>query len=191
VYAKKYKGDFSFGNLFIIDARNSDKTYTYFAKEGAIRDNVLVLTEGERIEIDFTDHSDSVMHFRSYSYDLREILKAEKKTTQPNEKFLKELYNSEESVAERALFHQKITSPLLAVIFPIFSFLLILTAPYSRKPSYRRMFFLILIITAFQGSYFWIANAAAKDSAFIRLNYILIGLSAIISAILITIKRRF
>jgi lipopolysaccharide export system permease protein len=190
VYAQKYNGDFSFGNLFIVDARNSDKTYTYFAKEGAIRDNILILTEGERIEIDFTDHSDSVMHFRSYSYDLREILKAEKKTTQPNEKFLDELYNSVESVAERALFHQKITSPLLAVIFPLFSFLLILTAPYSRKPSYRRMFFLILLITAFQGSYFWIANAAAKNLAFIRLNYILIGFSAILSVILIAMKRR-
>jgi lipopolysaccharide export system permease protein len=92
VYAQTYNGDFFFGNLFIVDARNSNKTYTYFAKEGTVRDNVLTLTEGERIEIDFTEHSNSVMHFQSYNYDLREILKAEKKTMQPNEKFLNELY---------------------------------------------------------------------------------------------------
>jgi hypothetical protein len=68
---------------------------------------------------------------------------------------------------------------------------MILTAPYARKPSHRRILLLIFSIIAYQGSYFWIANAAAKNSDFIRLNYIFVGSSLIALAFLIAIKRRF
>lgn len=191
VYGREYNGDFFFGDLFIVDARNPDKTYTYFAKKGTVSDNVLTLTEGERIEIDFVNHSNSVMHFQSYSYDLREILKSEKKNMQPNEKFLDELCRSKGSAEENALFHQKITSPLLAAIFSLFAFLMILTTPYSRKPSHRRVLLLMFGIIAFQGSYFWIANAAAKNANFILLNYILVGFSLASLIFFTAAKRRF
>jgi lipopolysaccharide export system permease protein len=192
VYAQKYNGDFCFGNLFIIDARNPHKTYTYFAKEGMICNNILTLTEGERFEIDFINHANSVMGFKSYSYDLREILKMERKITQPNEKFLGELYaGASKSIEEKALFHQKITSPLLAAIFSLLSFLLILTTSYTRKPSHWRILLLIFAIIVFQGSYFWITNASAKNLEFVRLNYMLTGVSAIILAISTVMKRKF
>jgi lipopolysaccharide export system permease protein len=190
VYAQKYNGDFFFGNLFIIDSRNPEKTYTYFAKSGTIRDNILMLSEGERIENNLIDHTNSIMHFQSYNYDLREILKVEKKTAQPNEKFLDELFYANESISEKALFHQKITSPLLALIFSMLAFLMILMAPYSRNPSSWRILLLVFIIIMFQGSYFWISNAAAKDLKFVHLNYTLICSSIIVFIVSIVVKCR-
>jgi lipopolysaccharide export system permease protein len=183
VYAQKYIGDFFFGNLFIVDARNSEKVYSYFAKSGTIKDNILILTNGERIEVDFLTRQNSVMHFQSYHCDLKKILKVQKKSAQPNEKYLNELLQKceDESLSkiQKALFHQKITSPLLAGIFPIISFLLIMLAPYTRKHSSFRMTLLIAIVVLFQGSYFWIANAAAKTPQFNALNYALIIFSIV------------
>jgi lipopolysaccharide export LptBFGC system permease protein LptF len=190
VYAKKYVGNFFFGDLYVIDSRNPEKTYSYFAKIGTIRNNALSLIEGERIEIDFTSKKNSIMRFKSYNCDLKEILKAERKAAQPNEKFINELYKDKSDPAERALFHQKITSPLLAGIFCAFSYLLILLAPYSRKRSNWRMIFLSALIMCFQGSYLWIANAAVRNPDFIKLNYILIFASIIILAALIARDRK-
>jgi lipopolysaccharide export system permease protein len=194
VYAQKYEGDFSFKNIFIIDARNPEKTYSYFAESGTIRNNILTLINGERMEIDFLNHRDSVLYFQSYSYNLREILKIEKKSAQPNEKYIHELLqvDGDESVTktQTALFHQKITSPLLAGIFPMFSFLLILLAPYSRRFSYLRMIILMVIIVVLQGSYLWITNAAAKNPEFIKLNYAMIIFATIMPITLILGKRK-
>lgn len=192
IYAQRYMGDFSFENLFIIDVRNPGNTYSYFAESGKIQDNTLILMDGERIEVDFINHKNSIMHFKLYNYDLKKVLKIEKKTAQPNEKYIRELLqeNKNTDVAKtfEALFHQKITSPLLAIIFPLLSFLLILLAPYVRHHQHKEMALLIAIIIVFQGSYFWIANAAAKNLEFVKLNYTLV-ISSLIILITLIIRR--
>jgi lipopolysaccharide export system permease protein len=194
VYAQKYRGDFFFENIFIVDARNPERVYGYFAQSGTIKDNTLILTRGERMEVGVLDHRNSIMYFQSYNYNLSEILKIEKKSTQPNEKYIHELLqkNEDESTSklQRALFHQKITSPLLAIVFPMFSFLLTVLAPYSRRFSYVRMMILMIIILVFQGSYFWITHAAAKNSEFTPLNYLLMFFAIITPIILIIRKRK-
>ena len=191
IYAQGYIGDFSFGNLFVVDARNPENVFSYFAESGTIRDNILFLANGERVEVDFVNHKNSIMHFKSYSHDLKEILGMEKRSAQPNEKYIHELLleNNDETATKMslALFHQKITSPLLAAIFPMLSFLLILLTPYARR-YYWRTILLIAIIILFQGSYFWIANAAEKNLDFIKLNYALMGSSLTVLTMLIIKK---
>jgi lipopolysaccharide export system permease protein len=182
VYAQEYAGNFFFKNLFITDARNPEKTHSYFARSGTIRNNVLMLTEGERIEIDFTNHKNSIMRFKSYNYDLKEILKAKRNSPQPNEKFVDELLREDGDVSTKALLHQKITSPLLAIIFPLLSFLLVLLAPYARRRSSWKIILLTAVVIMFQGGYFWIANAAGNNLEFAKLNYILIVSSIVIIA---------
>jgi hypothetical protein len=68
---------------------------------------------------------------------------------------------------------------------------MILTTPYSRKPSHRRILLLMFGIITFQGSYFWIANAAAKNANFILLNYALVGFSLASLIFFTAAKRRF
>jgi lipopolysaccharide export system permease protein len=194
IYAQKYLGNFFYENLFIIDTRNSEKICSYFAESGIIQNNILALTNGERIEIDFLHHKNSIMRFQSYNYDLKDILKTGKKPSQPNEKYMDELLQENEDEATskmlKALFHQKITSPLLAGIYAMLAFLLILLAPYARKLSNWRTIILMAIIIIFQGSYFWLANAAAKNLEFAKLNYILVIFSALVLIALIIKKRR-
>ncbi len=176
VYAQEYVGNFSFRSLFILDLRDPKKSYSYYAKSGSIKNNTLFLENGERIEIDDITKKNSITRFKNYQYDLREILNVEKKSAQPNEKFMRELLandtgNDAINMTQVALFHQKITSPILAFIFSLLSFLMVLMAPYKRGRRYFRIFILITLIVIFQGTYFWVTNAAARDFVFININY--------------------
>jgi lipopolysaccharide export system permease protein len=194
VYAKGYGGNFVLKDIYIVDSRDPEKISSYFAESGTIKDNVLVLENGEHIEIIFKDFRKSIMHFDSYNYDLKEILDVEGRITQPTEMYLHELLmdnpDKVKEVAQKALFHQKITSPLLVGIFSLLAFLLVMLAPYSRKTSYFRRSFLIISIIVIQGSYSWIANAAANQSFFIYLNYLLLISLVLVLLSLIYKKRK-
>ncbi|MCR5225312.1 MAG: LptF/LptG family permease, partial [Alphaproteobacteria bacterium] len=100
VYAQTYAGKLHFRNIFIIDSRSSNKSTSYFAKLGVIKNNTLYLNNGEQIEIDFSSHRSSAMSFASYSYDLKQILNSKKKTAQPNEKFANELLEDSENTEQ-------------------------------------------------------------------------------------------
>jgi lipopolysaccharide export LptBFGC system permease protein LptF len=175
VYAQQYKGNFLFENIYIIDRRNVEKTHCYYAKSGTIKNNILLLTDGEQIEIDQMGDRHSIVKFKSYQHNLRDLLANEKKSSQANEKFMDELLHDTnddtQNKLQRALFHQKIASPLLAIIFPLLSFLFVLLAPYKRKSSYVRMPALVSAIVFVQGTFFWMANASAQNPIFIAFNY--------------------
>jgi lipopolysaccharide export system permease protein len=195
VYAQEYIGNFFFRNIFIVDSRSKNKSCSYFSRSGSIRKNMLTLTDGERIEVDVASKKSSVTRFKSYQYDLKEILNNIKRPAQPNEKFMHELLledsgSDQVNTSLRALFHQKITSPLLTIVFSLMSFFMIALAPYRRKTKYIRMTMLIAMIIVFQGTYFWIANAAAKNLKFVDFNYILISISIVALTMLIFIKNR-
>jgi lipopolysaccharide export LptBFGC system permease protein LptF len=195
VYAKEYAGNFFFKNIFIVDSRNGSKIRSYFSKSGSIRQNMLILTDGECIEIDSVSKKNSVTRFKSYQTDLQKILNNIRRPAQPNEKFIHELLieNLEDkkmNTSQLALFHQKITSPLLSIVFSLMAFLMTVLATYSRRMRYTRMTLLITIIIIFQGTYFWIANAAAKDLKFVNANYMLIAVFIVASSILIFVKNR-
>lgn len=195
VYAQEYIGNFSFRNLFVLDLREPQKSFSYYAQNGSIKNNMLFMENGERIEVDDQAKKNSITRFKSYQYDLREILNAERKAAQPNEKYMKELLanNSGDAamnMAQVALFHQKMTSPILAYIFSLLSFLLVLMAPYKRGRKYFRIFVLVVLIVVFQGTYFWVANAAAKDLMFVKFVYTLVVIPILILPLLIFLKNR-
>jgi lipopolysaccharide export system permease protein len=195
IYAREYVGNSYFRDIFIIDVRNPEKTYSYYAEHGAIRNNVLMLVKGERIEIDLQTHRDSIAQFQSYNCNLKEVLSMENKPPQPNEKFIHELLqesgNGPETTAQKALFHQKMLSPLLAFIFSLLAFFMILQSPYRRKPTIFRMGCLVFTIVLFQGIFFWIANTSARSPELIALNYGVVGGSFLALIILIGQKRKF
>jgi lipopolysaccharide export system permease protein len=194
IYANRYVGNLYFMDVFIIDARNADKTYAYFAKSGTIRNNILMLVHGERIDIDFETHKNSLLYFKAYNCNLKEIFQTENRAAQANEKFIYELLtkndDEELTLTQTALFHQKMTAPMLAIIFSLLAFILIILAPYRRKSSYLGMVALVSIIIIIQGTFFWIANASAKEPKFISLNYALIAFAISILIVLIARCRR-
>ena len=195
VYAKKYLGDFTFKDVFVLDLRDSEKKYSYYAQTGSIRNNMLLMRSGERIEIDEKSHKNSITKFDSYQYDLKEILKEKRKKVQPNEKYMTELLirdTEDESTykTQVAMFHQKMASPLLSFVFAMLSFLLILMPSYRRRQRNIGLLFLIILIVVFQGTFFGIANAAAKDLKFVKYIYALVAIPIASLPILILLKNR-
>ncbi|MDR3180066.1 MAG: LptF/LptG family permease [Holosporaceae bacterium] len=188
VYAQQYKGNFLFGNIFVIDRRCTEKTHCYYAKSGTVKNNMLLLMDGEQIEVDQIGHRHSIIKFESYQHNLQNILSTVKKTSQANEKFMNELLQDTnddiQNKLQRALFHQKMMSPSLTLIFALLSFLLLLLSPYRRKPSYIRMLTLTFAIIFVQGTFFWMANAAAKNPIFIAFNYTFIVFLILVPLIL-------
>lgn len=182
IYAQKYSGNFIFENLYIIDSRNSAKKSIFWAKNGMLKGKILELSEGEVIEIDEINHRKSVVKFRAYTHDLTKFLHNYEWTAQANEKFIYELLldiNDEtlplqERMSERAILHQKMTSPLLAIIFSLITFIATILAPYSRKTSLKYIASALAIIVVIQGIYFWVVNSAATNPIFIPINYALI-----------------
>ena len=146
----------------------------------------MYLQNGERLEINFDTHKNSSTRFKSYTYNLKEIIDAHASAERPNEKFLPELLKEipndvSKTKEQKALFHQKITSPLLSIIFSLLAFFLIVLSPYKRKVTYFRMRLLITIIILFQGIFLSFANIAAKNEIFSYINYFLVGILIIIS----------
>ena len=193
VYAQNYYGGFVFGNIFIVDTRDEGKTHTLFAQKGKIDNNILSLYKGERLEIDFNNHKNSTTRFGSYTYNLREILDIRDVKTHPNEKFLTELLEEipddiEKTKEQRALFHQKILSPLLTMIFSLLAFFLVGLAHYVRKITYSRVALLITSIIIVQGGFLAIANISAKNEIFIFVNYVFVLIMLIISCLIVREK---
>lgn len=192
VYSQKYIGNFSFENLIIIDSRNEKKTYTYSAKNASINNNELFLLDGERIEIDNITGKNSIIKFETYRYDLTEIIKTKKAAARPNEKIIYELLETTEdeklNAEQYALFHQKMISPLLTVIFSLLAFFIIIQSKHKRKTSYTNMFIFLFLIVFYQGFFFWIANASVKNTELITLNYIIVFVLIILLSIAIFIK---
>ena len=179
-YAQYYNGNFVFRNLHIVDSRDPKKIKSYHADAGSLKRNTLTLSKGEKIEIDFEKKSNSITKFDSYRYDLSDLMKKKKRPRQPNEQYLDELFSvnsdsaKKEDKATRALLHQKLTSPFLALIFSFFAFMFVIFSPYSRNPK-KNNWLPIMFIIIVQGIYFWLINAAGGNGFFIPIIYLFIA----------------
>lgn len=190
VYAQKYYGDLLFGDIFIIDTRKENETCTLYAERGSIEDNNLFLINGERLETNFENQKNSSTTFKSYSYNLKEIIKITEANVRPNEKFLFQLLEEDakdknKTNEQKALFHQKVLSPMLAIIFALVAFFLNVFVPYVRKVSFSRIAWLIVYIIGVQGCFLAFANISAKNPIFIYFNYIFIFLLIVSSIFLV------
>ena len=182
IYSKKYNGNFVFEDLYIIDSRDPNKKVIFLAEIGTVQGNNLILSDGELIEINNETQLKSLIKFSTCSHDLSKLIHSDRKALQSNEKFLNELLFSidNESIsqkarkADRAMLHQKITSPLLAIIFALIAFIATILAPYSRKSSVTRIIIAFASIILIQGLYFWIINSASTNSIFIVINYLFV-----------------
>lgn len=194
VYVQNSYGNFRFRNIFIVDNRDESKIRTYFAASGMLKGNILHLSDGERIDIDLQNNRDTKSTFASYQYDLREIFKAQRQKKQPNERFMSELlYDTDDAKKNtelRALFHQKISSLLLCLIFALAAYIAVILAPFARRYSYKRIFVMATFIIILQGVYFWIANAAAKDYRFVALDYAVPAACLLLEIFIIANRKR-
>lgn len=180
VYAQKYLGRLTFGNIIIIDSRTPNKVCSMSAKFGTLSENILILKDGERSEVNFAKKQNSKTSFGSYVYNLNEILKQQHPQRRANEYFIHELFSADSNDVDKnkenvAMFHQKMATPLLALIFPLMAFYFIALAPYKRDTSYLRMAKLICVIIVIQGISLAFANISARNELFIAINYLFLA----------------
>jgi len=188
VYSQQYLGNLFFERIFIVDTRDSTKAYTLFARLGSIEKNILSLADGERIETDFISHRSTSTTFKSYSYDLKNVMQTHLLKKNTNEYFIHELLisipeNLSKTLEKKALFHQKTLSPLLAVIFALFAFGFVALAPYARKITHKRIIALISLIITVQGVFLSFSNMAITNPTFSVFNYIVVILLLIVALI--------
>ena len=72
-YVQEYIGNFSFRNLFVLDLREPQKSFSYYIQEGSIKNNMLLMKNGKCIEIDIQTKKNSTTRFKWYQHNLREI----------------------------------------------------------------------------------------------------------------------
>lgn len=195
VYAQEYCGSMTFKNIIVIDARDASKIRSFVADNGYIRSNVLTLHNGEQIETDFSKNATSVAAFKKYVHDLNHIISFQRSGAAPNEKFMSELgADSDISASKRteeiALFHQKILSSFLPLIFSIISFLFVVFARYRRKESFLGVCISSGIIIVLHGVFFLLSNASAKNAALLPANYLFVMCALLMSVIVLIYKKR-
>lgn len=194
VYARQYLGDFTFKDICVVDNRESKKICTMSAQFGTVKNNTLLLKNGERLEINFENHKNSVAKFDYYSYDLKNIAGFHEQNQRPNEKFISELLkeipgDEAKSMEQRALFHQKTLSPLLTILFALAAFILVVLSPYTRKQSYVRIAILIGFLIVMQGVFLVFANIAMKNEIFSFVNYGFVCSALLLSIFLASEKK--
>ena len=188
VYAHQYLGDFTFKNIFVIDTRETHKTHSMFAQFGTIKNNTLILKNGERLEVNYANHKNSTARFNYYSYDLKGITGFQEQKPRANEKFMQELLiktprNESKFKEQLSMFHQKILSPLLTIIFALAAFILVVLSPYTRKHSYTRIAILIALLIIAEGIFLTFTNIAMKDEIFNFINYGFVGIMLLLSLV--------
>ena len=78
-YAQEYIGNFSFRNLFVFILREPQKSFSYYTQGRAMKNSMLFMENGQFIEVDDQAKKKSITLFKSYQYNLREILNSERK----------------------------------------------------------------------------------------------------------------
>lgn len=198
IYSQRYVGDFVFENLLIIDSRNKDKKSIFLARSGMLKNQLLILSNGKLIEIDKQRHTKSIAKFKSYTHDLSQLLHTCRRAAQANEKIIHELLSDiedeslspQDRLTERAMLHQKITSPLLSIIFALLAFIATVLAPYSRNRSVKRIVVSFALIIALQGVYFWVTNAAANNENLVQAIYVLVFGALLLEIIAVLWEKR-
>lgn len=187
VYAQDYIGRLSFRNIVIIDSRDPNKIYSFFAKLGKIENNVVMLQRGEKIEIDKIKGTESITKFGSHNHDLTSLISSTRRSVQENEKNLYTLvHEAKTSRLSRALLHQKIISPFINFIFAMIAFIFTVFAPYARNSSSIYTFIALFCIIAIQGIFLGLANAGANSDIFILGNYAFVATVLLIEILYIT-----
>ena len=138
--------------IFVHDARNPAKPTTMMAERGALvqtdKGPRFVLLKGNRQELDAEDTRVSFLFFDRYTLDLGQFSEPPgSRWREPGERYLNELLhpgsgaddtaNADKMFAEA---HQRLTSPLYAVVFVLIAVTSLLYGEYNRRRDWIRIF---------------------------------------------------
>lgn len=193
VYVRERTADGQLLGILAHDTRKPERPMTLMAERGAMvktDDGARVLmTKGNRQEVNKKTNQMSVLYFDRYVFDLNP---SGGKTTnirhrEARERSLDDLFNIhlDKNISDHGKYimeaHKRLAHPLLAVSLALIALSVLLTGPFTRRTQSRRVVFAIVVAVVLQGSLLGIENLAAKNLKLVPLVYALCILPGILS----------
>ena len=146
--------------ILLHDSRNKEYSTTVTAKNGEIRvenDSALLYMEDGTVQkFNYSNKKSEILHFDSYVFNLSENrTDSEKMRWKAKERYFHELINPNDGSSEleiskyRTELHQRITYPILSIIFSIIATGSILRGGFRRKGNPLNITIAVIINTVF------------------------------------------
>ncbi|MDA0260693.1 MAG: LPS export ABC transporter permease LptF [Proteobacteria bacterium] len=169
--------------IFVHDARNPSKPTSMMAERGALvqtdKGPRFVLLKGNRQELDANDIRVSFLFFDRYTLDLGQFSETPAtRWREPSERYLDELFNpgpGADDVANAgkmfAEAHQRLSSPLYAIVFVLIAVTSMLYGEYNRRHDWVRIFVAAASVMLVQALGLSFTSVASKAPEFVVLVY--------------------
>lgn len=183
--------------LMVNDARDEEQTITYLADRGQVLQqdgrSFLVMRGGHIQRVDAKREDVQIIAFDSYIFDISELgPEAKKKSYEAKERFLGELWNPDpddpryqrQAGKFRAELHDRIASPLYAIVFVVIAVSMLGFARTTREGAAQSIAFAFIFAVAVRGAGLAATNLAVKHAWAVALIYA-IPLLALIAAVML------
>jgi lipopolysaccharide export system permease protein len=183
IYVRERQPDGLLVGLIIYDTRDKQKPITLIAESGALFQGSdgerAVLTNGSRQQID-RDGKLSILYFDKYTADFNLAKAVEASWSRPEERYLGDLlYPNVKDPNDRANYdrlvaegHQRIVSPLYAIVFTLIALSALLSGDFNRQGQAMRVLVAVLCVLLLEASSIGFLNMAGKTRALLPLVYL-------------------
>lgn len=189
VFAQQYIGRLNFKGLTIIDTRTPNVFRTYFAESGNLINGVINLNHGVIKELDKNKRRISAVRFDSHSYNLNEMIKKLSLNLSLHEMSSNELLRNYSNIGCKAEFHNRLITPLLAILLALISFFCVCSKnTTSRNTSYGEIIYTVSALTAVEGTALWFSNMMGKNESLIIQYYVFMIAMIVVMLSLINLR---
>jgi lipopolysaccharide export system permease protein len=186
VYVRERGTDGELRGLIVHDNRAKDRTVTIMAERGLLAQTDegprVIMVNGNRQLVERETGKLSLLYFERYSVDIGRPTGAtgtdEVRWREPRERFLRELLFPGSSPMDvqnydrlRAEGHNRLTSPLYALVFALIALAALLSGDHNRRGQSRRIIVAIVLTVVLQSGSVAASGLASRNGALIPLIY--------------------
>lgn len=186
VYVREREAGGELRGLIVHDNRAKDRTVTIMAERGILAQTDegprVIMVNGNRQLVERDTGKLSLLYFERYSVDIGRPAGTtdveEARWREPRERFLLELLfpgNTPMDIHHRdrlrAEGHNRLTSPLYALVFALIALACLLSGDHNRRGQARRLIVAIVLTIVLQSSSVAASGLASRNSALIPLIY--------------------
>ncbi len=183
IYAKNRDENNQLFGILLHDERSPQYSITITAKTGKIVTEdeaaLLHMEEGTVQKFNYESRQSEILNFDNYSFNLTENNKNSSRLHwKAKERYIHELINPNDDSEDfeiqkyRAEIHQRITYPLLPIIFSMIALACILRGEFSRKGNLPNIILAVVLASIFLGLTLVSYNLLESSSKFLPLPYL-------------------
>ena len=183
IYVRSRESDGELQGILVHDNRDPKKSVTVLAERGRLTASDegprIVMLEGNRQELDRSTGQVKLLFFERYTADIGKVRqKTEVRWREPRERFLHDLFASDGSDIDKAMWpalraegHNRLASPLYGFTFVLVALAALLSGEFNRRGHARRVFAAVVIVILLQSLAIAVANLAVRIPATTALIY--------------------